>query len=116
MKKSYTLIEETGILTQAGLSDMDYFSRNKYFKPIQQKQKKMKQNFSKLNAFALLVFIVMLTYSCKQKPEPEKPNIIVFIADDVSWNDVGCYGNSDVKTPTIDNLASKGIKFNNFYL
>lgn len=46
----------------------------------------------------------------------EKPNVIIFIADDVSWDDLGCYGNQDVKTPNIDNLALKGIRFNNVFL
>jgi N-sulfoglucosamine sulfohydrolase len=34
--------------------------------------------------------------------QTSKPNIIVFIADDVSWDDLGAYGNKDVKTPVID--------------
>ena len=45
-----------------------------------------------------------------------KPNFIIFIADDISWDDFGCYGNSRVKTPNIDFLAGNGIKFNNVYL
>lgn len=45
-----------------------------------------------------------------------QPNILVFIADDVSWNDFGCYGNSGLRTPNIDSLAANGIKFTNAYL
>ncbi len=45
-----------------------------------------------------------------------QPNIILFLADDVSWNDFGCYGNKEVKTPNIDRLASEGIRFTNFFL
>ena len=45
-----------------------------------------------------------------------RPNFIVFIADDVSWNDFACYGNNDVQTPNIDKLAANGIKFTNVYL
>jgi len=48
--------------------------------------------------------------------QQEKLNIIVFIADDVSWDDFGCYGNTQVKTPNIDQLAKDGLKFDNFYL
>jgi len=44
------------------------------------------------------------------------PNFIIFIADDVSWNDLGCYGNPDVQTPTIDRLAKQSIRFTNTYL
>ena len=46
----------------------------------------------------------------------DKPNIIVFIADDVSWDDIGVYGNDQVVTPNIDNLAENGLIFNNAYL
>ena len=46
----------------------------------------------------------------------EKPNFVFIIADDVSWNDVGCYGNNYVKTPNIDHLAKKGLLFNNAFL
>lgn len=46
----------------------------------------------------------------------QKPNIVLFLADDVSWDDFGCYGNKEVKTPNIDRLASGGIRFTNFFL
>jgi arylsulfatase A-like enzyme len=46
----------------------------------------------------------------------EKPNIVLFIADDVSRDDIGCYGNTQVKTPHIDRLAASGIKFTNMFL
>jgi arylsulfatase A-like enzyme len=46
----------------------------------------------------------------------QKPNIVLFLADDVSCDDFGCYGNKDVKTPNIDRLASHGIRFTNFFL
>lgn len=48
--------------------------------------------------------------------EENKPNIVVFIADDLGWEEIGAYGNPVVKTPNIDNLAQNGLKFNNFYL
>ncbi len=47
---------------------------------------------------------------------PERPNVILFIADDVSWNDYGCYGNAAARTPNIDRLAKSGIKFTQAYL
>ena len=46
----------------------------------------------------------------------ERPNFVVFIADDVSWNDFGCYGNQVVRTPHIDQLANGGLLFTNAYL
>lgn len=44
------------------------------------------------------------------------PNFVFYITDDIGWGDLACYGNPDVKTPNIDRLASKGLKFENVYL
>ena len=43
------------------------------------------------------------------------PNIVVFIADDLNQQDVGCYGNADVRTPNIDLLAQEGMRFTKAY-
>ncbi len=45
-----------------------------------------------------------------------RPNVVVFIADDVSWDDLGCYGNKGARTPHIDRLAGRGLLFRNAYL
>lgn len=44
-----------------------------------------------------------------------KPNLLLFLADDMTWTDVGCFGNSEVQTPAIDQLASEGVRFTRFY-
>jgi len=41
-----------------------------------------------------------------------KPNIVLFLADDQSIDDVGCYSNNVIRTPNIDRLAKEGLKFN----
>jgi arylsulfatase A-like enzyme len=46
----------------------------------------------------------------------DRPNVILFIADDVSWNDYGCYGNEAARTPNIDRLATGGLRFTEAYL
>jgi arylsulfatase A-like enzyme len=43
-----------------------------------------------------------------------RPNIIVVMADDMGFSDLGCYG-SEIKTPTIDKLAEEGVRFSQFY-
>jgi N-sulfoglucosamine sulfohydrolase len=45
-----------------------------------------------------------------------RPNLIVCIADDVSFDDFGCYGSKTARTPRIDGLAAKGMKFTETYL
>jgi arylsulfatase A-like enzyme len=45
----------------------------------------------------------------------ERPNILLMIADDMSWKDWGSYGNEFVKTPNIDKVAKQGVRFSNAY-
>ncbi|MDL2243301.1 sulfatase-like hydrolase/transferase, partial [Bacteroidales bacterium OttesenSCG-928-J19] len=47
--------------------------------------------------------------------QSENPNIVLIIADDMGWGDLGCYGNAYTKTPNIDRLASKGVRFTQGY-
>ncbi len=65
---------------------------------------------------SFLIIALIGLFSCQKENKEVPPNIIVFIADDVSWNDFGCYGNKEVKTPNIDRIAGEGIKFTNAYL
>lgn len=44
-----------------------------------------------------------------------KPNIVIFICDDLNQQDVGCYGNVDVRTPHMNALATEGMRFNRAY-
>jgi len=46
--------------------------------------------------------------------EPLRPNIILIMNDDMGWSDLGCYG-GEVKTPTLDRMASEGVRFSQFY-
>jgi arylsulfatase A-like enzyme len=43
------------------------------------------------------------------------PNVVLILADDLGYGDLGCYGCRDIKTPNIDRLASQGVRFTNFY-
>jgi len=45
---------------------------------------------------------------------PKKPNIILIMADDMGFSDLGCYG-SEIHTPNLDRLAAEGLLFTQFY-
>lgn len=52
--------------------------------------------------------------SRRANAQPKRPNIIVILADDLGFSDVGCYG-GEVNTPNIDYLAHNGIRYTQFY-
>jgi len=71
-----------------------------------------------------LYFILLLLYTgCSTiQPTPsgsprraEKPNVILIMADDMGWGDVGFNGNKIVQTPALDKMAGDGIVFSRFY-
>lgn len=43
-----------------------------------------------------------------------KPNILIILADDLGWSDLGCYG-GEIRTPNLDSLAAGGLRFTQFY-
>ena len=45
----------------------------------------------------------------------DRPNMVIFLTDDQNQMDVGCYGNTDVRTPNMDSLAAEGMRFNKAY-
>ena len=48
------------------------------------------------------------------EPNRKKPNIVLILADDMGFSDLGCYG-SEIETPNLDGLAAEGLRFSQFY-
>ncbi|MBL9186690.1 MAG: arylsulfatase [Opitutaceae bacterium] len=46
---------------------------------------------------------------------PTRPNIVFILADDLGYADLGCYGQTKIRTPNLDRLASEGTRFTQFY-
>ena len=70
-----------------------------------------------LTIFGICAIAIFFLYSSFFKNEkiPLRPNILILMSDNHSWNHLGCYGDPVVKTPNIDNLAVQGIRFTNAY-
>jgi arylsulfatase A-like enzyme len=66
--------------------------------------------------------LAVLLFSCSSKTEkkdgdqkPSQPNIVILLADDLGYGELGCYGQEIIKTPNIDKMAKEGMRFTQFY-
>lgn len=65
-------------------------------------------------SFVASALLPVVSLSAKEKVE-RSPNIIVFLIDDMGWNDLGCYGSKFYQTPNMDRLAQSGALFTDAY-
>ncbi len=72
---------------------------------------KLKLSSSSIIKTLILAFFLV---SCSQKNDT-RPNIVLLLADDLGYNELGSYGQKIIKTPHIDSLAKKSMMFTDFY-
>jgi len=65
--------------------------------------------------FGTTLVVLLLGFSPAIASETRKPNIVIFLADDLGYADLGCQGCKDIPTPNIDSLAKNGIRCTNGY-
>ena len=61
-----------------------------------------------------LTVIALAYVSACSLLQAARPNIVLVMADDMGYTDIGCYG-SEINTPQLDKLASNGVRFTQFY-
>lgn len=71
--------------------------------------------FSKSKSLALILIFSAGSLSHVEAAAPEKPNIVLIMADDLGIEGLGCYGGEDYKTPHLDKLAAEGLRFTHAY-
>jgi|TARA_B110000196_G_C20894233_1_gene542823 hypothetical protein len=67
-----------------------------------------------MNRFLLGFFFCCLYFFWKQTEAADKPNIVLILANDLGYSNLGCYG-SEISTPNLDRLAQSGFRFTQFY-
>ena len=67
-------------------------------------------------ALQLLVLFSLSTFCVHSACGDDRPNFVIFVADDMAWDDCGAYGNAAIRTPNIDRLAAEGMRFDRAYL
>ena len=68
---------------------------------------------SRFSFFSLLTVMALLVLEGNAKAA-NRPNIVLIMADDMGFSDLGCYG-GEIRTPNIDRLAERGLRFTQFY-
>jgi len=63
----------------------------------------------------ILAFIGWAIFSCSNKEDSEKPNIILIMTDDQGWGQTGYYDHPILQTPNLDEMTRNGIRFDRFY-
>jgi len=64
----------------------------------------------------LMIGAAMALLACATAAQDRTPpNIVLIVADDLGYGDLGCYGQKTLRTPHIDRLASEGVRFTDFY-
>lgn len=64
--------------------------------------------------YAWVVAILLACITALQASNPERPNVLIILADDMGFSDAGCYG-GEIQTPNLDSLARNGLRFTQFY-
>lgn len=63
----------------------------------------------------ILLILLCVSAVIRGTHAADKPNIVVFLADDLGWGDTSPYGNTVIKTPNLEKLAAQGVKFTQCY-
>jgi uncharacterized sulfatase len=66
--------------------------------------------------FSSLLLITNCVPKSGYSEKEQKPNVIIILADDLGYGDISCYGQKNIYTPNIDNLAKRGVRLTDFYV
>jgi arylsulfatase A len=56
-----------------------------------------------------------VSLSASGQNQRARPNVVIIMADDLGYGDIGCFGNETIKTPVLDKMAGEGIRFTSYY-
>ncbi|NTV79652.1 MAG: sulfatase-like hydrolase/transferase, partial [Clostridiales bacterium] len=78
------------------------------------KIKCMKKNLFLESSLCMMALQAVYSPYLRAQTEDKRPNIVVILADDMGYSDMGMFG-SEIRTPNLDALSANGVRFTNFY-
>jgi arylsulfatase A len=74
--------------------------------------------FSHYRWFCFFCLAAMILCDCHHAlaTDDARPNIVLILADDLGYGDLGCFGSDKIRTPNLDRLAERGMRFTDFYM
>src|SRR5690242_16947790 len=73
-----------------------------------------------LSRTATLICVALSSFLAPSRisaaPTPQRPNFVIIFTDDQGYQDVGCFGSPNIKTPNLDRMAREGMRFTDFYV
>lgn len=72
-----------------------------------------------MSRIVCVFFLAAITVSCNEATRTQaadQPNIVILLADDLGYGELGCQGNPQIPTPHIDSIANDGVRFTNGYV
>src|SRR5262245_21415604 len=61
------------------------------------------------------ILVVLAHFAAIAADSPSRPNVVLVLADDMGYGDLGCYGCLDIQTRNIDALARQGLRLTSYY-
>ena len=76
--------------------------------------RRLRRSFVRQAGIVPIMLAISLGATAREPRPPARPNIVLIMADDLGFSDLGCYG-SEISTPNLDRLAAGGLRFTQFY-
>src|SRR6184192_4625500 len=67
-------------------------------------------------SFCAAIAFLLLCCAGPVRAASRPPNIVIILADDLGYGDLGCYGHPTIRTPNLDRMAGEGLRFTDFYV
>lgn len=83
---------------------------------MSKKSAQVKRPILSAGAMGLAAFLIACVFAAPAAAAEPRPNVLLIVSDDQGYFDLGCYGNPEIQTPSLDRLAAGGVRLTDFYV